>query len=143
MAAAHLSIDPVEEALRAAGLPAAMTGVAAYEAVRAGVETCLAAGRHVVVDAVNDSEPARSTWRRAAGLAGAELRFVLLTLADRDLHRARLEGRIRPFVHVAEPPWTEVGTRPMAPWTDDVLRVDAAAPVPRLVDAVLQAVLPA
>jgi len=70
--AVHLSIDTVEDAMLGAGLaPGWQTGVAAYEATRAAAEQNLALGRDVVVDAVNDSEPARQTWRRAAERAAA------------------------------------------------------------------------
>lgn len=94
LGAAHLSVDPIEDALLGAGLPRTReTGVAAYEAVRVMAEQNLALGTSVVVDAVNDSEPARETWRTAAASVDAELVFVLLTLADRDEHRRRLEGR--------------------------------------------------
>lgn len=65
--AVHLSIDPVEDAMLGAGVQQGWTtGVAAYEAVRVMAENNLALGRCVVVDAVNDSEAARDTWRRAA-----------------------------------------------------------------------------
>jgi len=58
----HLSIDAVEGSLLACGLPAGWeVGVAAYEAARAMAEQNLRLGHHVVVDAVNDSEPARQT----------------------------------------------------------------------------------
>lgn len=64
LGAVRLSIDPVEDALLGAGFPQGWeTGVAAYEAVRAMAELNLRTGRTVVVDAVNDSEPARDTWR--------------------------------------------------------------------------------
>jgi predicted kinase len=42
--AARLSIDDVEEAMRACGIPDAQTGVAAYEVVRAAAEQNLAIG---------------------------------------------------------------------------------------------------
>ena len=75
--AIHLSIDTVEDALLGAGFPRSWTtGVAAYEAVRAAAEQNLDLGRVVVVDAVNDSEPARDTWRRAVATTGAPLMFV-------------------------------------------------------------------
>ncbi|WP_115923773.1 AAA family ATPase [Calidifontibacter indicus] len=62
--AVHLSIDPVEESILACGLPSGwQVGVAAYEAVGAMAEQNLRLGRDVVVDAVNDSEEARQTWR--------------------------------------------------------------------------------
>lgn len=71
----HLSVDLIEDALLGAGLPRSrQTGVAAYEAVRAAAEQNLAAGRTVVVDAVNDSEAARDTWRRVTVRCGAGVR---------------------------------------------------------------------
>src|SRR3954451_4266741 len=62
LGAAHLSIDPIEDALLGAGIPRSWeTGVAAYEAARVMAEQNLSLGASVVVDAVNDSEPARET----------------------------------------------------------------------------------
>ena len=112
LAAVHLSIDPVEDAMLAAGLPAGwQTGVAAYEATRACAELNLTQGRVVVVDAVNDSEPARSTWRAAADRTSAPLVFVLLTCRDEAEHRRRLEGRVRGFGRLPEPTWSDVVER--------------------------------
>lgn len=123
--AVRLSIDPVEEALLAAGsAPGWKTGVAAYEAVRAMAELNMNAGRPVVVDAVNDSEPARETWRRAVAPAGAALCWVVLTMSDTAGHVSRLQGRDRGFVHVPEPTWTEVTARKMAPWVDRHRMID-------------------
>jgi predicted kinase len=137
MEAVHLSIDPIEDALLGAGLPRSWeTGVAAYEAARVMAEQNLTLGTSVVVDAVNDSEPARETWRVAAANAGAELAFVLLILDDEAEHRRRLEGRIRQLVHVSEPSWTDVLTRAAAyaPWTEgSCLRIDAERAVDEVV----------
>jgi predicted kinase len=135
--ATHLSVDPIEDALLGAGLPSSWeTGVAAYEAARVMAEQNLVLGTSVVVDAVNDSEAARATWRVAAAKAGAELAFVLLTLDDETEHRRRLEGRVRNLVHVPEPSWTDVLARAAAyePWTEGAcLRVDAKRTVDEVV----------
>ncbi|MFB9237048.1 AAA family ATPase [Plantactinospora siamensis] len=137
----HLSIDPIEEALLGAGLPRSWeTGVGAYEAARAMAELNLDLDRTVVVDAVNDSEPARNTWRVAAERAGVRLGFVLLTLADETEHRRRLEGRVRDLVHVREPSWADVRARreSFEPWTEDAcLRLDAERAVAELVPDIL------
>ena len=78
-----LSVDDVEDALLGVGLASDWTtGVAAYEAVAAGRAENLRLGHVVIVDAGNDSEPARDTWRRAAEDASASLVFVLLTPPD-------------------------------------------------------------
>lgn len=127
--AVHLSIDAVEESLLASGFARGwQTGVAAYEAGRAMAELNLHLGRVVVVDAVNDSEEARETWRRAAVDTGASLDFVHLVLADVSDHQRRLEGRDRGFAHVTEPLWSDVQRRrhEYAPWTDPVLEIDTS-----------------
>ncbi|MGU3293713.1 AAA family ATPase [Williamsia sp. M5A3_1d] len=127
--ATHLSIDPLEDALLSAGLPSGWTtGVAAYDAVAAMAGINLAAGRRVVVDAVNDSDAARGTWRRVVDAHGAAGVFVVLTCSDRDVHRRRLEGRQRGLAVVAEPTWQQVLDREAEyqPWSDPDLVIDTA-----------------
>ena len=139
--AVRLSIDSVEDALLGAGFPRSWTtGVAAYEAVRAAAEQNLDLGAVVVVDAVNDSEPARDTWRRAAATTRVPLMFVLLTLDDEVEHRRRLEGRSRNLTNVLEPSWDDVRSRAVnfEPWTDVHLRLSASGSV-RQIAAVIVA----
>lgn len=137
--AVRLSIDAVEDALLAAGSPPGWeTGVAAYEAVRAMAELNLNAGRSVVVDAVNDSEPARDTWRRAADTADAALCWVVLTMSDHAEHASRLQARDRGFLHVVEPTWGDVAARRMAPWRDRHRMIDGAGLTVEQVSAEVQ-----
>jgi predicted kinase len=139
LAAAHLSIDVVEEALLATGCPPGWkTGVAAYEAVGALARANLETGHPVVVDAVNDSDAARQTWRTAARVTGADLRFVVTICSDPVEHRRRLEARVRGFEHVGEPTWVEVLARSAADelWLDDHLVVDTLAPLDSILDEV-------
>lgn len=128
--AVHLSIDAIEESILGCGLSAGwQVGVAAYEAARAMADLNLRLGHDVVVDAVNDSEAARQTWRTAAESAGAKLRSVLLVVSDPQVHERRLLDRNRGFVHVPEPGWKQVQVRrdEYAPWVDDHIELDAAA----------------
>ena len=125
----HLSIDAVEESIFACGLPTGrQVGVAAYEAVRAMAEQNLRLGHDVVVDAVNDSEEARQTWRTAVARTGASLEFVHLTIADALVHQRSLSGRDRGLAYVSEPTWSDVQRRraAFAAWSDEVLEFDAA-----------------
>lgn len=127
--AVHLSIDAIEESILGCGLPAGwQVGVAAYEAARAMAELNLRLGHDVVVDAVNDSEEARQTWRNASKATDAGLLFVHLVTADPDVHERRLRGRDRGFTHVPEPEWGQVQIRgpEYAPWTDEHLVLDTA-----------------
>ena len=140
--AVRLSIDDVEEAMRACGLTAEQTGIAAYEVVRAAAEQNLAQGLDVVVDAVNDAEPARETWRRAARATGAALLQVVLGTDDAEAHRTRLEGRTRPFVRLGEPAWDAVAGARAAPGGPGGLRLDAARSADEHARSVLAEVLP-
>jgi len=135
--AVHLSIDTAEDAMLGAGLPAGWeTGVAAYEVTRAAAEQNLALGWDVVVDAVNDSEPARQTWRHAAERAAVTLRFVLLACSNRDEHRRRLESRQRGLRHLPEPTWNHVEARASAyePWTDHHIVIDTYASLETVIE---------
>ena len=142
----HLSIDAVEESLLACGLPAGWeVGVAAYEAARAMAEQNLRLGHDVVVDAVNDSDEARQTWRTAASRTGARIEFVYLMISDAREHERRLRGRDRglthgesrclgdlfrlELTHVGEPTWSDVQRRraDYAAWSDEVVEFDTAA----------------
>ena len=91
-------------------------------------EQNLRLGHDVVVDAVNDSAPARQTWRTAASRTGAHLEFVYLVTSDVKEHQRRLNGRDRGLVHVGEPSWSDVQRRrtEYASWSDEVLEFDAA-----------------
>lgn len=135
----HLSVDEVEDALLGAGLPHdRTTGVAAYEAVRAAAEQNLALGHSVVVDAVNDSAAARSTWRRAAERTHVVLRLVHLTPPPSQEHQRRLAMRRRSLVHVPEPTWEQVQARAALyePWGGEFLSVDSAQPLAAVVSEI-------
>lgn len=125
----HVSIDAVEEAILACGLPPGwQVGVAAYEATRAMSEQNLRLGHDVVVDAVNDSEEARQTWRTAALRTDARIEFVHLVVSDVQEHERRLNGRDRGLAHVGEPTWSDVQRRraDYAAWSDEILEFDTA-----------------
>ena len=127
--AVHLSIDAIEESLLGSGLPAGWkVGVAAYEAARVMAELNLGLGHDVVVDAVNDSDEARQTWRNAAKATGANLVFVHLVTSDPRVHERRLGRRDRGFKNVPEPRWEQVQLRAAEylPWSDERIELDTA-----------------
>jgi predicted kinase len=140
--AVHLSIDPVENAMLGAGVERGWnTGVAAYEAVRVMAQANLVRGLAVVVDAVNDSEAARDTWRRAGADAAVPVHFFLLRLDDEAEHRRRLEGRERAMEQVVEPTWEAVQARADAyePWIGTCIEVDASKSLNQIMTGVLDA----
>ncbi|HYP74191.1 MAG TPA: hypothetical protein VEP72_08880, partial [Microbacterium sp.] len=96
---------------------------------RAMAELNLRLGRSVIIDAVNDSEDARQTWRAAAARTSSRIDFVHLVVADSQEHERRLSGRDRGLAYVGEPTWAEVQRRRVgyAAWSDEVLEFDTAA----------------
>jgi len=141
--AVHLSIDPVENAMLESGLENGWSvGVAAYEVVRVMAQHNLTLGLPVVVDAVNDSELARDTWRRAAGETGTTVHFVLLNLPSEQEHRRRLQSRKRGLSMISEPTWERVCARAAAyePWVGPHVVIDASGPLESVVNEVLAAV---
>jgi predicted kinase len=112
----------------------------AYEAVRASAEQNLKLGASVVVDAGNDSDAARQTWRNAAIATGAPLLFVLLRPPPPADHQARLRARSRALRLVREPTWEDVVERAQTyeEWTDDLLELSATEPVDALVERLQQ-----
>lgn len=142
LGAVHLSVDVAEDALLKAGLAEGWTtGVAAYEAVRAAAEQNLALGFAVVVDAVNDSDDARQTWRDAAEHCDVSLRFVVIQPPAEQEHQRRLQSRKRNLRHVSEPTWEQVRERARTyePWRDSPLEVSGSPPVQALVEDLLAA----
>ena len=89
-------------------------------------ELNLRRGHDVIVNAVNDSDEARQTWRTAAQRTGADLQFVHLVLAEEQEHRRRLRGRGRGLEHVGEPTWSDVqqSRADYAVWSDAVVEID-------------------
>lgn len=135
--ASHLSVDSVEDALLGAGFaPGWATGVAAYEAVRAAAEQNLLLGHSVVVDAVNDSDAARQTWRDATTVARTVLRFVVLLPPPSTEHQRRLSLRERTLSHVQNPTWEQVieRARKFEEWSDPTIELSAGEPVHSLLE---------
>jgi len=141
LAAAIVSVDPIEDGLLAAGVPAESAGLAAYLAAERVAEQNLAAGIGVVIDAVNDHPLARGQWVELAARTGAELRFVELLPPPPEQHRTRLEGRGQRFSHLPEPRWSSLPERTaaLAAWDGERLRLPAEEPLDRLLARVLEA----
>jgi predicted kinase len=87
----------------------------------------LAVGRPVVVDAVNDVEPARDQWRGLAAHAGVPLVFVEVRCSDPAEHRRRLAVRRRNIPGFPEPTWESLESRRsgFAEWAEPRLVLDS------------------
>ena len=109
LAAPVVSVDPVEAAMRRAGVePGQPTGLAAYLVAEAVADGVLALGQSVVVDAVNAVEAARGQWRALAARHRVPVVFLEVVCSDAGVHRARLAARRRGIEGFPEPDWAAV-----------------------------------
>ncbi|WDF35254.1 ATP-binding protein (plasmid) [Arthrobacter agilis] len=125
---AMVSVDPIEAAMWRSGISQAQpTGLAAYVVAESIAEQQLRLGHHVIVDAVNDVEPARQQWRDLAGRFGETPIFIEVFCSDPEEHRRRLETRQRNLPGFPEPSWDSLAQRRthLDEWTADRLRIDS------------------
>ncbi|MFE2066287.1 AAA family ATPase [Streptomyces sp. NPDC059467] len=126
--AAVVSVDPVEAAMRRAGVDRGQpTGLAAYFVAEAVADGVLAVGQSVIIDAVNAVEAARQQWRALASRHQVPVAVIEVMCSDAQVHRRRLERRTRSIVGFEEPTWEAVQQRrtEYEPWTDHRLVLDS------------------
>lgn len=121
LAAVHLRIDTVEDALKDAGV--AMTGPEGYLVAYQLAEDNLKLGLCVIADSVNPLEITRQAWREVATRAGAAFVQVEIVCSDRHEHRRRVEARYARAARRYEPSWEDVRRGAYEPWagTDHVI----------------------
>lgn len=138
---AVLSVDPIEAAMWRAGVGRDQpTGLAAYVVAEDLARQQLLLGNDVVVDAVNDVEPARQQWRSLAARLEQPLAFVEVYCSDEGEHQRRLAGRQRGIDGFPEPTWESVVGRKggFSDWGDKRVRVDSMRALDELVDELLE-----
>lgn len=141
LGAVLLSVDPIDSALAEVGTrETEIPGIAAYAVIGAMAEQNLEIGATVVVDAVNAVGEAKTFWIELARRLDARLLAIEVILADEQIHRRRLAGRVRQLA-IAEPTWEAVIQRraEWVAWPFAPLVVDAAEALDRNVSRVLEA----
>lgn len=130
--AAHLRIDALEVALVRQGIVAGPgdVGPHGYGLALAVADTCLAAGGHVVVDAVFDVAAAREPWDALAARHGTPVVWVRLVCSDGSEHRRRVEGRRADIAGHVLPSWADVTGRVVDTWGQPHSVVDTASGEP-------------
>jgi predicted kinase len=130
---AVVAVDPIEAALRRAGIAREQpTGLAAYAVAEAVADGILRLGQTVIVDAVNAVEPARQQWRALASRHRVRLAVIEVVCSSPELHRHRLEERDRGIEGFDEPTWEAVEQvrASYEPWTDRRLVLDSVTDLP-------------
>ncbi|WP_298890779.1 2-C-methyl-D-erythritol 4-phosphate cytidylyltransferase [uncultured Serinicoccus sp.] len=126
LAAAHVRVDTVEQALVRAGMPGTEVGARGYAVALAVAADQVAVRRPVVADLVNAAPEARAAWEGLALDVGARLVRVELVCSDAHAHRSRVEGRVADIDGHRVPTWEEVRPQDWTAWTGAELRIDTA-----------------
>ena len=138
LAALHLRIDTIEQALRDKGLTVVDEG---YLVAYALAEDNLRLGLAVVADSVNPLQITRQAWRNVASRAGVKSLDVEIICSDKAEHRRRVESRKPDIVGLKPPTWAEVVAREYHAWDCAHLVVDTALMDVTVATEFIQAVL--
>jgi predicted kinase len=105
------SVDPIESSIIKSGIGRSFeTGLAAYLVVETLASEQLNLGLSVIIDAVNSVKEARDMWRDLADRHGACL-IIIECVLDRDIHKQRIESRVRNMQGIPEVAWADVEKR--------------------------------
>ena len=135
IAATHLRIDSIEQAIRNEGMPVVAEGYAVAYAV---AEDNLRLGRTVIADSVNPWPLTRGAWRSVADRTGVGALDIEVICSDAEEHRRRVDSREADIPGHRVPTWQEVVERDYRPWDTERVVVDTAC---SSVDAAVREIL--
>ena len=126
LAAVHVRIDSIEQAIRSSSLRVVSIDDAGYRVGYAVAADNLAVGHRVIADSVNPLTLTRDAWVDVARRADVDGIEVEVVCSDRDEHRRRIEARSSDIPALRLPTWDEVVGREYHAWERDRIVVDTA-----------------
>lgn len=123
------SVDPIESSIIRSGLARCFeTGLAAYLVAETLAGQQLNLGLSVVIDAVCPVQEARTMWHNLSNQHHSKL-VVIECALKRELHRKRLESRVRNMYGFAELTWDDVEhyRSEYQEWKEERLILDTSA----------------
>jgi len=123
-----LSVDPVESSILKSGIARSFkTGLAAYIIVQTLASEQLKLGMSVIIDAVNPVQEARDMWYELQKEYNSQL-FIIECVLDEEMHKKRLQKRVRNMHGLTEVTWEDVENRKKdyKPWKEKRLILDTA-----------------
>lgn len=122
------SVDPIESAILKAGIKRSFeTGLAAYLVAETLAAEQLKLGLSVIIDAVSPVKESREWWHNLSDKFNAKL-IIIECVLDRELHRKRIESRVRNMHGIPEVTWKEVENRreEYLEWSEERLILDTS-----------------
>jgi predicted kinase len=134
-----LSVDPIESSILRSGINRSFeTGLAAYLVAETLAAEQLRLGISVIIDAVSSVKEARVMWRNLSIRFDARL-VIIECVLNPELHKQRIETRIRNMHGIAEVTWNDVQDRrkEYIAWEEARLILDTADRIEDNVDEAL------
>lgn len=132
-----LSVDPIESAIIKSGIAMSFeTGLAAYLVAEALADEQLKLGNSVIIDAANVEEEGKGIWRALAAKRGLKPIIIHVFVSDEDLHKKRLESRVRGLHGFSEVKWDKVQARKavFTEWKEPTLKLDSSTDLTKNVE---------
>ena len=123
------SVDPIESAIIKSGIERSFeSGLAAYKVSETLAGEHLALGISAIIDAVSPVVEAREMWRNLSKKYEAQL-VVIECVLEPNLHKKRIEGRVRNIHGIPEVTWEDVEKRrkEYLEWGEKRLVIDSAS----------------
>lgn len=141
LAAVHVRIDSIEQAIRDSGVLVVSLDDAGYRAAYAVADDNLRLGRMVIADSVNPVDVTRTAWRDVARRRDVRAVEIEITCSNADEHRRRVETRSADIAGHRLPTWAEVTARVYDPWDRPRTIIDTAQRTPEeAVEVLLSAI---
>ncbi|MBM9503442.1 AAA family ATPase [Actinacidiphila acididurans] len=131
LAAVHLRVDTIEQAIVRSGLAQHPVGAAGYVVGYALAEEHLRQGLTVIAESVNPLAVTRDGWHHAGTEAAVPVVEVEVVCSDTDEHRDRVTTRSIDIPDLPLPDWQQVLDREYEPWDREHIVIDTAGQAPR------------
>ncbi|MEI8339010.1 MAG: AAA family ATPase [bacterium] len=135
------SVDPIESSIIKSGIPKSFeTGLAAYLVAETLAAANLQAGNSAIIDAVSGVIEAKQMWQALAKKLGVSLIIIECIVSNKNLHKTRIEERVRGIHGIPEVTWDDVDKREKEyiVWEEEKLILDAVNPLAENIKQVLQ-----
>ena len=122
------SVDPIESSIIKSGIKKSLeTGLAAYLVAETLASEHLKLGTSIIIDAVSPVKESREMWHGLSEKSDAKL-FIIECVLDHEIHKKRIESRVRNMHGIPEVTWDDVKNRrkEYLPWSEERLIVDSA-----------------
>lgn len=126
LAAVHVRVDTIEQALLRAGSQAPL-GPEGYVVAYGVASDNLRLGNRVIADCVNAVQASRDAWEKVAGECRVAYLAVHLVCSDIDEHRRRVSDRRSDIEGHVLPTWEQVSAARFDPQTSGAHTIDTSA----------------